>query len=214
MFSNLLSCCGESNPLLVHICVNLVSLLVIFDFVMSSVRCALYCFSLAGEVEVRVRFCGTVKSLLCDWRDFWHKSIIRQRWSPGRLSFHERILAEIVASRKKYVPIMWSILCLPVLNVGGAVECIVLGSCRSNRLQSFMKSCSSRSAIAVLKSPIMKISKSSASFVCSSVFRSVRNCFLGFGFSIPLDRKIRHCWAADVVGPADIADVWHTLYTV
>ena len=77
-----------------------------------------------------------------------------------------------------------------------------------------MKSCISRSAIGVLKSPITKISKFSAMFVCISALRSIMNCFLGFGFSVPLDRIIRHCWAADVVGPAEIADVWHTLYTV
>ena len=120
----------------------------------------------------------------------------------------------MVASRKKNVPIMWSILCLPVLKVGGAVECIVLGSWRSKRLQSCMKSCISLSAVGVLKSPMTNISKCKASFVWISVFRSVINCFLGFGFSIPLARSILHCWAADVVGPADIADVWHTLYTV
>ena len=132
---------------------------------------------------------------------------MRQRWSPGRLSSHDSMLADSVASRKKNVPIMWSIFCLPPLNVGGAVECIVLGSCRSKRLQSFIKSCISRSAIGVLKSPITKISKWSAIFVCISVLRSVRNCFLGFGISTPRERRILHCWAADVVGPADIADV-------
>ena len=87
------------------------------------------------------------------------------------------------------------------------MECIVLGSWRSKRLQSFIKSCISRSAIGVLKSPMTKISKSSVIFVCISFLRSVINCFLGFGSSIPRARNILHCWAADVVGPEDIADV-------
>ena len=101
---------------------------------------------------------------------------------------------------------MWSILCLPVLNVGGAVVCVVLGSWRSNRLQSFIKSCISRSAIGVLKSPITKISKSRAILSCISALRSVINCFRGFGSSIPRDRSILHCCAADVAGPAEIAE--------
>ena len=207
MFSNRFSCCGDVLPLSVHMRISFANRPSILDFVMSSFRCSLYCFNRAGVVETRVRCWGIVKSLLWDCSDFWQRSITRQRWSPGRLSSHDSMLADMVASRKKYVPSMWSILCLPVLNVGGAVVCVVLGSWRSNRLQSFIKSCISRSAIGVLKSPITKISKSLAIFSCISAFRSIRNCFRGFGSSIPLDRSILHCCAADVVGPAEIAEV-------
>ena len=106
IFSKRISCCGEILLVFVHIRVSRASLSAIFDFVMSSVRCVLYCISLTGDVDISVRCWGTVRSLLCDCRDFWHRSMMRQRWSPGKLSSHDSMLAEIVASRKKYVPIM------------------------------------------------------------------------------------------------------------
>ena len=106
---------------------------------------------------------------------------------------------------------MWTILCLPFLKVGGAVECIVPGSGRSKRSHSCMKCWSSRSFIGVLKSPITKISWLSAILFWISVVRSVKNCLRGLGASSPVARRALHCCCAAVVGPADIADFWHTL---
>ena len=150
IFWKALSCRGVASPCCVHLVVSVVSRSTIFDFSIRSLSDLLYFSTFAGDVDVSVRCWGDVRSLLWDCSTFWHKSMTRHRWSPGRLSCQDKMLADIVASMKKYVPNMWSILCLPFLNVGGAVECWELGSCRSNRSHSYIKSCSSESTCLII----------------------------------------------------------------